>query len=250
MMPKLSPKWIWLAAVSLVGLILFSLSQITLGENAPLAGTLEPSGFLPLTIKQPTLTPTATATPTPTATPAGCVPPPEISPSDLSNEAAILSGINQQRSSNGLPALALAHELTQSSRRHSLDMAENHFTGHTGSDGSTVGDRMLGACYDWNYRGEIIGWGFGGDPTAMLDWWMNSQPHRDTILHVLPEDFGVGYIRLVGSDWTHYWTVNFGRRSTAVAATDAEYFCEYVAVGELGGASVRFYSPEPCPVYR
>ncbi|MCB8983186.1 MAG: CAP domain-containing protein [Ardenticatenaceae bacterium] len=249
MKPKISTKVFWITAFSLGVLFIFTLSKVTLGENVEPTATLEPRSYLPIAAKDPT--PTPTITPTPTATPEpGCVPPPEIPASDLINEEAILSGINQQRSNNSLPALALAGELTQSSRRHSLDMAENHFTGHTGSDGSVVGDRMLDACYEWNYRGEIIGWGFGGDTSAMLDWWMNSQPHRETILNVLPEDFGVGYIRLPGSDWTHYWTVNFGRRSTAVSGgAQALYFCEYVVEGEQGGASVRYYSATPCPVY-
>lgn len=208
--------------------------------------TLLPQNYLPAIMIDPSPTPTPTPTPTETPVP-GCVPPPEIPPSNPANEAAIRDGINQQRGSNGLPALALAGELTQSSRRHSLDMAANHFTGHIGSDGTTAGDRMRAACYDFNYWGEIIGWGFGGDTNAMLNWWMNSAPHRALILNGFVQDFGAGYIRLPGSDWTHYWTVNFGRRASG-QLTEGEqlYLCEYRFEGELGGASLRVYSPEPC----
>ncbi|MBK7919738.1 MAG: hypothetical protein IPJ94_26465 [Chloroflexi bacterium] len=127
------------------------------------------------------------------------------------------SGINQQRANNGLPALNLAAELTQSSRRHSLDMAVNHITSHTGSDGTQPDDRMREACYDLNYYGEIIGWGFV-DPAAMLDWWINSAPHLGTILNASMQDFGAGYIYLAGSDFGRYWTVNLAAaasRSTA-----------------------------------
>jgi len=251
MIQKLTQHAIILAGLSLVVMVLmFSLAQLTFSAAVEPTPTAEALGYLPYLAYDFTPTPTVTPTATPTATPSGCVPPPEIPPSDLTNEAAILSGINQQRSSNGLPALALAGELTQSSRRHSLDMAENHFTAHTGSDGSVVDDRMLDACYEWNYRGEIIGWGFGGDAAAMMDWWMNSPVHRATILDLRPGDFGVGYIRLPGSDWTYYWTVNFGRRVSSLAPDmEMPYFCEYTIENELGGSSVRYYSEEPCPEY-
>jgi uncharacterized protein YkwD len=206
--------------------------------------TLWPQNYLPVLMIDPSPTPTPTATPTPTP---WCVPPPDIPPSNLNNEAAIRDGINQQRYNNGLPHLALAAELTQSSRRHSLDMAANHFTGHIGSDGTSAGDRMRQACYNWNYWGEIIGWGFGGDTNAMLNWWMNSAPHRALILNSFVQDFGAGYIRLPGSDWTHYWTVNFGRRAAGpLAEGEVFYLCEYRFEGEMGGASLRIFSPEPC----
>lgn len=208
--------------------------------------TLLPRNYLPAVMIYPS--PTPTPTPTPSVTPvSGCLPSPEIPPSDLANEAAIRNGLNQQRANNGLPSLALAGELTQSSRRHSLDMAVNHFTGHTGSDGTTASVRMREACYNWNYWGEIIGWGFGGDTNAMLNWWMNSASHRSLILHGSMQDFGAGYIRLPGSDWTHYWTVNFGRRAPGLLHEGAQLvLCEYRFENELGGASLRVLSPEPC----
>ncbi len=91
-------------------------------------------------------------------------------------------------------------------------MADNNFTSHTGSDGSNGGQRMSEACYDWSNWAEIIGWGFGGDTTAMIDWWMNSPTHHDIILAAKYADFGAGYAYNAGSDYQHYWTVNFGVR--------------------------------------
>ena len=73
-------------------------------------------------------------TPTPTGT--------LIPPDDLANEQAIAALINQQRNAIGLPSLSLVSELTQAARRHSRDMADRNFTSHTGSDGSTGGQRM------------------------------------------------------------------------------------------------------------
>lgn len=201
------------------------------GDPTP---TAENAGYLPIIASEPTPTP-------------GCVPPPEIPSGDPANEAAIQGGINHQRELNHLYPFVQAPELVQSARRHSLDMATNDFTGHTGSDGSTHWERMDDACYEANYSGEIIGWGFGGDPASMINWWMNSPPHRALILSTVLQDFGAGYIRDVDSRWGHYWTVNFGRRAAGQATNiEALYRCIYTIEGAFGGSSLMLLSAEPC----
>src|SRR5690606_36597863 len=105
--------------------------------------------YLPAMPLQDTPEPTATATP-------ACVPYPPLEPDDAAVEIDTLARLNEQRNLNGFGVLVSAAELTQSSRRHSLDMALNHFTAHTGSDGSSPGDRVREACYDWDFVGEII----------------------------------------------------------------------------------------------
>lgn len=174
--------------------------------------------------------------------------PTQIPPDDKANELAIAALINQQRADHGLTAYTLVPELTQSSRRHSRDMADNNFTGHTGSDGSTAGQRMSEAGYQWAAAGENIGWGFAGNPNSMVNWWMNSPPHRAAILSTTFVDFGVGYARNSSSDWGHYWTVNFGRRATGSPdANEAAEICLFTVSGELGGSSLLTYLSERCP---
>ena len=55
---------------------------------------------------------------------------------------------------------------------------------HTGSDGSSVVQRVTDAGYT-SYRdlGEIVFWanGPGGSPAAAVNWWMNSPGHRAVI---------------------------------------------------------------------
>ena len=146
-----------------------------------------------------------------------------------------------------IPALSLVPELTQAARRHSRDMADNNFTSHTGSDGSNGGQRMEEAGYDWTAWGEIIGWGFGADTSSMVNWWMNSPPHRSIILSSSFEDFGVGYARNSTSDWGHYWTVNFGKRATFGNTSSQDlYVCTFITQGQSGGSSLKIYSSEPC----
>jgi uncharacterized protein YkwD len=184
---------LWGAAV----LAFLLLSMISRVDTAPPpAPDLTPPGhvYLPIVARQPP----------PTATP--------IPPDDLAVEQSIASQINQRRQAAGLPLLALDAAITQAARRHCRDMAEQGFTSHTGSDGSSARDRVLEAGYTGTYVGEIIGWGFVGDPDRMIEWWIKSAPHRALILSDTATDFGVGYARDPESDWGHYWTVDLCAR--------------------------------------
>jgi uncharacterized protein YkwD len=224
-----------LIVILLLGLtiILLSLASAvtSAGETSllPLVFTPTANAYLPIVVKQST----------PIATP--------IPPDDVENEQSIANQLNQQRNSNGLPSLSLVSELTQAARRHSRNMADHNFTSHTGSDGSNGGQRMEEAGYDWSAWGEIIGWGFGGDTSKMVNWWMNSPPHKSTILSSSFEDFGVGYAINPTSDWGHYWTVNFGKRATYGSASGEElYVCTFITQGQSGGSSLIIYSLETC----
>jgi uncharacterized protein YkwD len=61
-------------------------------------------------------------------------------------------------------------------------------------------------------RGEVIGWGYGGDSGKMVSWWMSCPAHRPVILSGRFSDFGVGYVRDPESECRSYWTVDLGRR--------------------------------------
>ena len=98
--------------------------------------------------------------------------------------AAIYSGVSDLRPSCGVigddPLLAAA------AQRHADDLAINGVEGgHIGSDGSSPRARILDAGY---FRpgnvSEIIYWGSGyhANPSAALEWWMQSPPHRAAIL--------------------------------------------------------------------
>jgi uncharacterized protein YkwD len=172
--------------------------------------------------------------------------PTPIPPDDLGKEQEVAELINQHRRANGLPAVTLISELTQAARRHSRDMADNNLTSHTGADGSTPGQRIQEAGYDWVAWGEIIAWGYGGDPERVVNGWMDDQPHKDIILSSSYQDFGVGYAVNPGSDWGHYWTVDFGKRATRGTVFSRLYICTSVFQGEQGGGSLMLYSMEPC----
>jgi uncharacterized protein YkwD len=237
----------WLTA--LLGILLGWLFLVSVLPGAgrssfALQPTLTPHAYLPLVANRPALTATPVAAPTatPTAAPTGTPVPPD----DLAIEQSVVDLINQNRSASGLSPLTLVSELTQAARRHSRDMADNNLTEHTGSDGSNGGQRMQEAGYEWAWWAETIGWGFSGNPASMVNWWMNSSIHRGIILSDSLEDLGVGYARNPGSDYGHYWTVNYGIRAGLDGSWSGQGFtCVHATAGDSAG-SVMLQGLEPC----
>jgi uncharacterized protein YkwD len=119
--------------------------------------------------------------------------------------------INQRRASAALPALTVRSQLTTSARLHGADEACHNFTGHTGSDGSTVGQRVTRQGYAWTWIGENLFWGQSSTAASVVDWWMNSTAHRNNILSPNYTSIGVGYVYLSTSTYKQYWVVNFAK---------------------------------------
>ena len=128
------------------------------------------------------------------------------SSSSYLNEIASL--INNARAQNGLPTLAVNPQLALAAQNHSIDMACHGLLSHTGSDGSSVHERITAAGYSASYSEEII---YGsGYPKTAFDWWMNDQIHRDAILNPNAVDMGMGYAYKADTAHGGYYTVDFG----------------------------------------
>ena len=69
---------------------------------------------------------------------------------------AVLGLVNDIRVASGLDPLALDVRLASSAQGHSVDMSTGNFLSHTGSDGSSPGDRMTAAGYPWRSRIRFI----------------------------------------------------------------------------------------------
>jgi uncharacterized protein YkwD len=103
---------------------------------------------------------------------------------DADQGGAVLSQINAARAANGCGPVAVNPQLTASAARHANDMLANGVQGHTGSDGSSVVQRVTDAGYaPYATVGEIVFWATGsaGTPAAAVTWWMNSPGHRAII---------------------------------------------------------------------
>jgi uncharacterized protein YkwD len=126
------------------------------------------------------------------------------------NELAQL--INSARSSAGLPALAVNAQLAAAAQAHSTDMACYSLLSHTGSDASTIQQRVAASGYPGSGAIEIIYGGYGAYPLTAFTWWMNDPTHRDAILNGSITEMGAGYAYVEDSAHGNYYTVDFGRQ--------------------------------------
>jgi uncharacterized protein YkwD len=121
--------------------------------------------------------------------------------------AQVITLVNRERRSRGIPALTAHPCLTAAAQGHTVDMATTGNISHTGSDGSSAGDRIREAGYQPSTWGECIAAGYP-TPADVVAGWMNSSGHREILLSRSYVHIGVGYVRLDGPGPTHYWTVN------------------------------------------
>ncbi|OLZ67545.1 hypothetical protein AV521_24650 [Streptomyces sp. IMTB 2501] len=135
--------------------------------------------------------PAAPSTPKPTATASGVV-------------ARILQLVNAERAKVGCQELTLNSALANAAQAHSADMAAHQNMSHTGSDGSSPGDRITRAGFDWSAYGENVAYGYATADQVMAGW-MSSPGHRANILNCSFKQIGVGLAQ-PGS----YWTQDFG----------------------------------------
>ncbi|HSB01077.1 MAG TPA: NBR1-Ig-like domain-containing protein [Anaerolineales bacterium] len=125
--------------------------------------------------------------------------------SSYANEVANL--INSARAQAGLAPLSVNAQLAAAAQGHSIDMACHGVIGHTGSDGSSVHERIVAAGYSPSYSSEII---YGsGYPQTAFDWWMSDQTHRNEILRPNVTEMGVGYAYVADTAAGGYYTVDF-----------------------------------------
>jgi uncharacterized protein YkwD len=153
---------------------------------------------------QPTLPPDP-ATPTSAPTASTCA-----ASANAGVESEVVELVNDERVSQGLAAYSVDSRLRAAARVHATDMACNHFTSHTGSDGSSVRDRVERQGYSWSWIGENYYVSSSGAQTA-FDWWMNSTLHRNNLLSPNYTQFGVGYVYDADSDYGGYFVVVFAR---------------------------------------
>jgi uncharacterized protein YkwD len=87
---------------------------------------------------------------------------------------------------------------------------------HTGTDGSSAGDRIRAAGYNYTYYAENIAASSSQyfSPETVVNLWMNSSGHRKNILSDKAVHIGVGF-RYVGDDTNGdmdaYYTADFAR---------------------------------------
>lgn len=135
---------------------------------------------------------------------------PTAPPPDLAGAALeLFNRANAFRVQNGLPPYRFSSLLAASAERHSQDMAETGIIDHTGSDGSTVRQRVGDTGYGNWPTDEVV---FGGMATVDDAWqfWTTDPHHRAVLLNSKLVEAGVSVDK--GSRGTFYYTMDFGGR--------------------------------------
>lgn len=122
----------------------------------------------------------------------------------------VVNLINQARQGAGLSALNIDSRLMASAQNHSIDMACYSLLSHTGSDGSSIGQRIAAAGYPASFSEEMIYGGTGAYPQTAFDWWMNDPAHHAVIFDTRISDIGVGFAFVENSAYGDYYTVDLG----------------------------------------
>lgn len=139
---------------------------------------------------KPSSTPSASSTPKTTGTASGVV-------------ARVVALVNAERGKVGCSALTVNTTLSKVAQAHSADMALHQNMSHTGSDGSSPGDRITRAGYTWSTYGENVAYGYT-TPEQVMAAWMASPGHKANILNCAFKEIGVGLAQPGG-----YWTQDF-----------------------------------------
>ncbi|MFF2204921.1 CAP domain-containing protein [Streptomyces sp. NPDC058145] len=182
--------------------------KVSASAPRPTASAPRPTASTPQRTPKPATTaprttprPTATA---PAATTAPSTPKPTATATASGVTARIVELVNAERGKAGCSPLTLNATLTKAAQAHSQDMAAHQNMSHTGSDGSSPGDRITSAGYTWSSYGENVAYGYSTAEQVMAGW-MSSPGHRANILNCAFKEIGVGLAQP-----NSYWTQDFG----------------------------------------
>ncbi|MGK5545138.1 CAP domain-containing protein [Streptomyces sp. URMC 127] len=105
--------------------------------------------------------------------------------------AGVVKSLNQERRRAGCPAVHPRRALSEAAQDHSAFMARAQRLSHTGRSGSDPGRRITAAGYRFDRVDEAILAG-PETPEAAVRAWMNSPPHRRSLLTCAFRHVGVG----------------------------------------------------------
>lgn len=168
------------------------------------------------------LTPSSASTTAPAVTTTAGTPSPLTAATTCSIsafQAAIVAEVNRRRASaqscgsRGAFAAAMPlrwnDTLFRAAAGHARDMVAGNFFSHTGSNGSTVGERINAIGYAWASVAENIA---AGQPTVtrVVDAWMGSDGHCANVMNPVMEEFAVACVYNT-TNKANYWVMELGK---------------------------------------
>lgn len=142
-------------------------------------------------------------------------------PAPVTEAAQMYALLNQTRCQNGLRPLAASPQLEAAAAAHTQDMVTHNFFSHSGSNGSSVLDRVQAQGYALTFVGENLAAG-NSTPDATFQQWLNSPGHRDNMLNASFTEVGLAHIAQGGTTYGHYWSLVLGNRTGANPPTCAQ----------------------------
>jgi uncharacterized protein YkwD len=105
------------------------------------------------------------------------------------------------------PPVGWDDNLAMAAYLHSFDMATNGFFSHTGSDGSSAGDRITQEGYIWSTYGENIAVGYPS-VSSVMQGWLGSEGHCRNLMNPAFREIGAGLAEgpFSGNPQASYWT--------------------------------------------
>jgi uncharacterized protein YkwD len=107
----------------------------------------------------------------------------------------MINRVNAEREAHGLTPLKSDEQLAAIAQAHAQDMVARDYFDHVTPEGKTLRDRLREHGLELNWVGENIQ--RNTEPAnktvqTVIDWFMDSKPHRNNILHLHYNCFGVG----------------------------------------------------------
>jgi uncharacterized protein YkwD len=139
---------------------------------------------------------------------AACAPAPRAAFGPLATELS--AAVNQQRRAGATcggnrirpaPPLRLEQRLIRTAELHTADMVTNGYFSHTGTGGTSVGQRVTRQGYGWRAVGENIAWGQRSVDQVVAAW-MASPGHCTAIMSGDFQELGAARV-------ADHWTLVF-----------------------------------------
>ena len=138
-----------------------------------------------------------------------------VSASKTTSDIQMLQNLNSLRAQKGLIPLVACKFLTKSAQSYAANMAKNNFFGHVGKDGSSPGDRIQSAGYNWKnpLTKSMVAENIAAGQTTVsqvMDSWKNSPGHYRNMVERVFTHVGFGMAINPSSKFKIYWVQNFG----------------------------------------
>ena len=127
----------------------------------------------------------------------------------------MLESLNSMRAQKSLKPLEMCKPLTRAAQKYARTMAQQDFLSHTGKDGSSFGERIQSAGYDWtnSKSGSSVAENIAAGQNSVVEvmkGWKNSTSHYKNMTNTKFTHVGFGMSVNQKSKYKKYWVQNFG----------------------------------------